>query len=477
MPPNKPTKTHSVKNQVVAPPFSQEAEQAVLGGLMIDPEAWERISDKISENEFYQREHKLIFAAAYSLSEQNLPIDVIHLKNDLGSKKQLKNAGGGAYLATLASLTEGIAVIETYANIIREKSILRQLISIGGEISSMALNSDGRPARDILDDAEYKIFQLAENISGNSNTMVQITETIKSTSELLQSLYENKSDITGIATGFMDFDKITSGLQNSDLIILAARPSMGKTTLAMNFVENAMFKEQKTVLFFSMEMSAEQISMRLLSSLGGISVTDLRTGRIKDQDWKKLTGAMNQIQQFPHLYIDDSSSVTPMDVRTRSRHLMRKLKNTDYLLSMIVIDYMSLMRVPNIVNNKVAEMSEISRSLKALAKELSVPLVALSQLNRASESRNDHRPILSDLRESGSIEQDADVIAFIYRDVVYNKDIEGTDKENISELIIRKQRNGAVGTVNLMFQGQFSRFDNLTSGQQYEYNNTPELSQ
>jgi replicative DNA helicase len=463
-----PTKTNTVKEQVNIPPFSQEAEQAVLGGLMIDPEAWDNISDKITKDEFYQKEHQLIYQAAYDLSSKNLPIDIIHLKNQLSSKKQLKNAGGSLYLANLSNQTEGTSAIEFYANIIREKSILRKLITVGNEIKSLSLNSDGKDARDILDEAESMIFKIAENIAGHANSTLNISEVITNTSELLQELYENQRDITGIATGFIDFDKMTSGLQSSDLIVLAARPSMGKTTLAMNFIENTIFKEKKSVLFFSMEMSAEQIGMRLISSLGKITVTDLRTGNIKDQDWKQITAAMSQIHASPYLYIDDSSSLTPMDVRTRARRLKRKLKNTEHPLSMIVIDYMSLMRVPNILNNKVAEMSEISRSLKALAKELDVPLVALSQLNRASENRSDHRPILSDLRESGSIEQDADVIAFIYRDVVYNEEIKGTKKENISELIVRKQRNGAVGTVNLMFSGKFSRFDNFAPDVTYD---------
>ncbi len=434
------------------PPHSIEAEQSVLGGLMLDNNAWDQVLDLVAEEDFYRHDHRMIFAAIAVLAGRNDPCDVITLSEQLDKMKELEGVGGLSQLGMLAKNTPSAANIRAYAEIVREKSVLRQLIDVGTTIANSGYQPDGRNSSELLDLAESLVFKIAEQGSKSKQGFQDINELLVKAVDKIDTLYNSDSPITGITTGFVDFDKQTSGMQPSDLIIVAGRPSMGKTTFSMNIAENAALKTKKPVAIFSMEMPGEQLVMRMLSSFGRIDQTRLRSGNLEDEDWPRLTSAVSLLQQT-QIFIDDTPSLSPNDLRARSRRLVREHGD----LALIVIDYLQLMQVPGSKENRTAEISEISRSLKALAKELNVPVVALSQLNRSLESRPNKRPINSDLRESGAIEQDADVIVFIYRDEVYNED---SPDKGVAEIIIGKQRNGPIGTTRLTFLGKYTKFEN-----------------
>jgi replicative DNA helicase len=435
------------------PPHSIEAEQSVLGSMLIAPDSWDKVAELVTDEDFYNRSHQIIFRAILRLLSKSQPIDLITVSEDLEERNELDDAGGFAYLGELARNTPSAANVTAYAQIIRERAVTRELIGVAHEIAEAGYNPEGRNSGEILDMAESKVFEIAEKRTGKDEGPKDVESVLGKTIDRLEILVKSNKEVTGVSTGYSDLDKKTSGLQPSDLIIVAARPSMGKTTFAMNLCENAMLLETKPVLVFSLEMPSEQIMMRMLASLSRVDQTKIRTAQLNDEDWARISNTMAMLKDKDNLFIDDSSGLTPMDVRTRARKLARDRGG----ISLIMIDYLQLMRVPSLSDNRTLEIAEISRSLKALAKELEVPVVALSQLNRGLEQRADKRPINSDLRESGSIEQDADLIMFIYRDEVYHE--ESTDK-GVAEIIIGKQRNGPIGTTRLTFQGQYSRFDN-----------------
>jgi len=434
------------------PPHSLEAEQAVLGGLMLDDQAWDRVSDRVKEEDFYRRDHRLIFQAIVLLVNESSPRDALTVAETLTRLGELDNAGGIAYLGELVRNTSSATNIAAYGDIVRERSVLRQLIRISNEVSDTAFQPQGATAQDILDQAERKIFAIAEQQQKGGGPQA-LRPLLQKALDRIDKLFQSTESITGLSTGFTDLDDRTSGLQNGDLVIVAARPSMGKTTFAMNLVENAMLRSGKPVLVFSMEMPAEQLVMRMLSSLGRIDQGRVRSGKLEEEDWPRLTSTMTMLSE-QKLLIDDSASLSPNDVRTRARRVAREQGG----LGLIMVDYLQLMRVPGLESNRVNEISEISRSLKALAKEMECPVIALSQLNRSLEQRPNKRPVMSDLRESGAIEQDADVIMFIYRDEVYNP--ESPDK-GTAEIIIGKQRNGPIGALRLAFHGKYTRFEDL----------------
>ena len=434
------------------PPHSLEAEQAVLGGLMLDEQAWDRVSDRVKEEDFYRRDHRLIYQAISLLVNESNPRDALTVAETLTRLGELDNAGGIAYLGELVRNTSSATNIAAYGDIVRERSVLRQLIRISNEVSDTAFQPQGATAQDILDQAERKIFAIAEQQQKGGGPQA-LRPLLQKALERIDKLFQSDEAITGLSTGFVDLDDRTSGLQNGDLVIVAARPSMGKTTFAMNLVENAMMRSGKPVLVFSMEMPAEQLVMRMLSSLGRIDQGRVRSGKLEEEDWPRLTSTMTMLTE-KKLLIDDSASLSPNDVRTRARRVAREQGG----LGLIMVDYLQLMRVPGLESNRVNEISEISRSLKALAKEMECPVIALSQLNRSLEQRPNKRPVMSDLRESGAIEQDADVIMFIYRDEVYNP--ESPDK-GTAEIIIGKQRNGPIGALRLAFHGKYTRFEDL----------------
>lgn len=434
------------------PPHSIEAEQSVLGGLMIDNSAWDSVADLVTEEDFYRHDHRLIFRAITQLADHGTPCDVVTLQEWLAERNELENAGGVAYLGQLARNTPTAANIKAYAGIVRERSIMRQLVQVSTAIGNSAFNPEGRTSAELLDHAETLVFRIAEQGMRGRRGFVGIKDLLVKAVDRIDQLFQQDQPFTGVPTGFSDFDEMTSGLQPSDLVILAARPSMGKTTLAINIAENAAIKYKVPVAVFSMEMPGEQLAMRMMSSLGRIDQHRVRTGKLEDDDWPRLTSAVGILADAP-LYIDDTPGLSPTELRARCRRLMR-----EHGLGMVVVDYLQLMQVPGNKENRTAEISEISRSLKGLAKELNVPVIALSQLNRSLEQRPNKRPVMSDLRESGAIEQDADVIVFIYRDEVYNED--SPDKGS-AEIIIGKQRNGPIGTCRLTFLGQFTRFENF----------------
>ena len=435
------------------PPHSIEAEQAVLGSMLIDRESWDKVAELVTDADFYNHSHQVIFKVILKLLGESQPVDLITVSEALEHRNELEDAGGFAYLAELAKNTPSSANVTSYAKIVSERAITRELIGVAHEIAEVGYNPEGRDSADILDMAESKVFEIAEKRTGENEGPRDVDSVLDKTIKRLESLIETRKEVTGVTTGFSDLDKKTSGLQPSDLIIVAARPSMGKTTFAMNLCENAMMAETKPVLVFSLEMPSEQIMMRMLASLSRVDQTRIRTAQLDDQEWARVSNTMAMLKDKDNLFIDDSSGLTPMDVRSRARKLARERGG----ISLIMVDYLQLMRVPSLSDNRTLEIAEISRSLKALAKELEVPVVALSQLNRSLEQRADKRPVNSDLRESGSIEQDADLIMFIYRDEVYH---ENSEYKGIAEIIIGKQRNGPIGTSRLTFQGQFSRFDN-----------------
>jgi len=457
---NQDAKKSKVQN-IKLPPHSIEAEQAVLGSLMLDNQRWDVVAEMITDRDFYSRHHQLIFSEMHTLVSRGTPIDLITLSESLESKDLLVDVGGFAYLAELSKNTPSAINVVAYTDIIRQQAILRELISASNEIADSCYSTEGRDSTEILDLAESKIFQIAESRTTQGEGPKNITEVLEATVAKIEELFQRPHDgVTGVSTGFLDLDKKTAGLQRSDLIIIAARPSMGKTTFAMNLCENAAMMQEKPVLIFSLEMPSEQIMMRMLASLSRVDQTRIRTGQLQDDDWARISSTMGLLLEKKNIYIDDSAGLTPMELRSRARRIYREHKG----LSMIMVDYLQLMRVPNISENRTLEIAEISRSLKALAKELQIPVVALSQLNRSLEQRADKRPVNSDLRESGSIEQDADVIMFIYRDEVYN---EASEHKGIAEIILGKQRNGPIGKVRLKFQGQFSRFDNYADASKY----------
>ena len=437
------------------PPHSIEAEQAVLGGLMQNNNAWERVLDLVSAGDFYRYDHRLIFRAIERLAEKNSPFDIVTLADDLEVSGELEKIGGLAYLGELVTNTPSVANIRAYSEIIRERATLRELIKISGEIADSAYLPKGRAGNEILDEAERKIFQIAES-RPKVGGAIGVSELLSSTLNTIDTLRQSKGGLTGLTTGFNDLNDKTSGLQKGDLIIVAGRPSMGKTTFAMNLVENALLESDKAVIVYSLEMPAESLMMRMISSLGKINQTKVRTGQLEGDEWDRLGVAVSKIQN-KKLFIDDTAGISPSEMRARTRRLAREHGE----IGLIMIDYLQLMQIAGSSgDNRTNEISEISRSLKALAKEFDCPVVALSQLNRALEQRPNKRPVNSDLRESGAIEQDADVIMFVYRDEVYHPE---TEHKGVAEIIIGKQRNGPIGTVRLAFLGQYTRFESLAN--------------
>ncbi len=434
------------------PPHSIDAEQSVLGGLMLDNRAWDQIVDRIREHDFYRNEHRLLFRCMAKLMELAKPLDVLTVSDALREMNELEQAGGEVYLFELTNNTPSAANITAYADIVRERSVLRQLIAAANDIADNAFNSQGRSIIELLDAAERRVFSISEQ-GARAGGPVNIKDFLAKTMDRIDTLFHANTSITGMPTGYRDFDDMTSGLQPSDLVIIAGRPSMGKTMLAMNIAEHVAIKSRAPVLVFSMEMPGEAIVMRLLSSLCRIDQLRIRTGKLADEDWPRISSTVSMLSDAP-LFIDDTPSLSPAEMRARARRLTKEHGQ----LGLIVVDYLQLMQVPGFNENRTAEISEISRSLKGIAKELKVPLIALSQLNRGLEQRADKRPVMSDLRESGSIEQDADLIAFIYRDEVYN---ESSPDKGTAEIIIAKQRNGPIGKLRLTFMGQYTCFENF----------------
>jgi replicative DNA helicase len=434
------------------PPHSLDAEQAVLGGLMLAPDALDKVADRLSEHDFYRKDHRLIWRAITELANKGMPCDAVTLGDWFEANGLAEMVGGSSYLIELANATPSAANISAYADIVREKSILRQLIDAGTEITEDGYRPEGQSVQEVMEKAEQRVFKIAESGARGKKDTVTMREAVKDAFRLLSERYENRGQLTGISTGFTDLDELTSGLQPSDLIIVAARPSMGKTAFSVNIAEAAALKAKKAVVIFSMEMSASQLAFRLISSIGRIHQQHLRNGDLAEEDWPRVTNAIAILSEAK-IFIDDTPGLSPVELRSRARRIHRENGG----LGLIVIDYLQLMQVPGNKENRATEISEISRSLKGLAKELQVPVIALSQLNRSLEQRADKRPMMSDLRESGAIEQDADVIMFIYRDEYYNK--ESPDK-GLAEIIIGKQRNGPTDTVKLAFLGHYTKFEN-----------------
>ncbi|MEJ2681425.1 MAG: replicative DNA helicase [Gammaproteobacteria bacterium] len=439
---------------IKVPPHSVEAEQAVIGGLMIDNRRWDDVADLLFAKDFYRPEHQKVFEVIAGLCEAAEPVDVVTVSERLSVLSELDEIGGLVYLTRLAKNTPSASNIKAYAGIVRERSLLRQLIRVSGEIADKAFQPAGMSSEQILDVAEQRVFEIAELRTKQTGPRA-IKPLLATAVDKIDALFSSGASLTGMPTGFDDLDDKTSGLQPGDLVIVAGRPSMGKTTFAMNVCENAAIKSGKPVLVFSMEMPSESLVMRMLSSLGRIDQTRIRNGKLEEDDWPRLNSAISLLAE-QRLYIDDTPALSPIEVRARARRVYRECGG----LGLILVDYLQLMQVPG-AESRVAEISEISRMLKALAKELSVPLIALSQLNRSLEQRPNKRPVMSDLRESGAIEQDADLIAFIYRDEVYNE--ESPDK-GVAEIIIGKQRNGPTGTIRLAFLGKYTKFENLAHG-------------
>jgi len=436
------------------PPHSVEAEQAVLGGLMLDPAAWDNVSDVIVSQDFYRPDHKLIYDAIGTLAGGGKPPDVVTVVGELERLSQLEAAGGLAYVGSLARDTPTAANVRAYADIVRERSILRQLIHAGTQIASSVFHNEGQTARELVDSAEQFVFEIAEQGFRGRQGATAVRTLLPSVIDQIDDAYSNPDKMRGLATGFTDFDKMTGGLRPGDLVIVAGRPSMGKTTLAVNMAEYAALHQRESrasVAIFSLEMPSEQVITRMLSSIGGVPLGNLRSGRISDDDWVRITSATSQLSEAK-IFVDETPALTPTELRARARRVKR-----EHGLDLIVVDYLQLMQVPGTKENRATEIAEISRGLKVLAKELSVPVIALSQLNRAVEQREHKKPVMSDLRESGSIEQDADMILLIYREEVYDRN---TTKKGIAEIDLVKHRNGEIGTFILTFQGQYTRFAN-----------------
>ncbi len=433
------------------PPHSVDAEQSLLGGVMLLPRAWDQIADVVSADDFYRADHRQLFTVIGELTEQNQPPDAVTVGEYLLRQGKLDDAGGQAYLARLVRDTPGAANIRAYARIVRECAMLRQLIEVGGDIAASAYDTEGRAVAELVDLAEQRVFDIADRGQRTGAGFVPVRDILPGSIDRLDILGQSKDGITGVATGFNELDQRTAGLQAGDLIVVAGRPSMGKTTLALNIAENAAIGHQLATGIFSMEMPKEQVTFRMIGSIGRVHQSHLRTGRLSDEDWTRVNSAVSMMSGAP-IFIDDAPSLTPTEVRARARRLKR-----EHDLGLIVVDYLQLMQVSGSTENRATVISEISRSLKGLARELSIPVIALSQLNRSVEQRNDKRPVMSDLRESGAIEQDADVIIFIYREEVYDA---GTQRKGIADIIIGKQRNGPIGEFQLTFKGEFTRFEN-----------------
>lgn len=444
--------------QLRIPPHSTEAESSVLGGLLLDNHAWDRVGDMLLDSDFYRHEHKLIFAAIGGLINASKPADVITVYEQLQSLGKAEEVGGLSYLNALAQYVPSASNIRRYAEIVRERSILRRLVTASDEIATTAFNPKGRPVDKILDEAEQKIFNIGEDSSRMKQGFQPMETLVVDLLDRVQEMADNPNDITGVPTGFIDLDRMTSGLQAGDMVVLAARPSMGKTAFAVNIAEHVALNEGLPVAIFSMEMGAAQLAVRIVGSIGRINQSNLRTGKLTDEEWPRLTEAIERLRTIS-LHIDETPGLTPTELRANARRLARQCGK----LGLIVVDYLQLMSGSSGSEgeNRATELGEISRGLKMLAKELQCPVIALSQLNRSVEQRTDKRPMMSDLRESGAIEQDADIIMFIYRDDYYNKD---SKEPNVAEVIIGKQRNGPTGTVKLYFQKSQTRFENLASG-------------
>ncbi|RMX06518.1 replicative DNA helicase [Corticibacter populi] len=441
------------------PPQSVEAEQSVLGGLLLDNQVWERVSDLLKQGDFYRSEHQLIYAAIAALVESGKPADVVTVFEHLRGIGKAEEIGGIAYLNMLAQYVPSAANIRRYAEIIRERAILRKLITASDEIATAAFSPRGREVGQILDEAEAKVFSIAEESSRMKQGFQSLETLVVDLMDQIEEMAQNPSDITGVSTGFADLDRMTSGLQPGDMVVLAARPSMGKTAFAINIAEHVALNESLPVAIFSMEMGAAQLAVRIVGSIGRINQGRLRTGKLHDEEWPRLTEAIERLRNVS-LHIDETPGLTPTELRANARRLARQYGK----LGLIVVDYLQLMSGSGNSSdeNRATELGEISRGLKMLAKELGCPVIALSQLNRSVEQRTDKRPMMSDLRESGAIEQDADVIMFIYRDDYYNK--EASKEPNVAEIIIGKQRNGPTGSVKLFFQKDQTRFENLAMG-------------
>ena len=440
------------------PPHSIEAEQSVLGGLLLDNAAWDRITDLVNEHDFYRYDHRLIYQHIDRLVSASRPADVVTVFESLTNAGKADDVGGLPYLNALAQNTPSAANIRRYAEIVRERGVLRKLITVSDEITAQAYTPQGKEVRQMLDEAESKIFSIAEEGARGTQGFHEIQPLLTEVVERIDELYnrDNPSDITGVPSGFMDLDRMTSGLQPGDLIIIAGRPSMGKTAFSINIGEHVAIDNGLPIAVFSMEMSAAQLAMRMVGSVGRLDQHRLRTGRLTDEDWPRLTHAIQKMNDA-QMFIDETPALTSRDLRGRARRLARQCGQ----LGLIIVDYLQLMAPNSSGENRATEISEISRDLKALAKELSCPVIALSQLNRSVEQRPNKRPVMSDIRESGAIEQDADVILFIYRDEVYNPD---SPEKGSAEIIIGKQRNGPIGTVRLTFAGQYTKFDNYIGG-------------
>ena len=437
------------------PPHSLEAERSLLGGLMLDQRAWDQIADAVAGDDFYRTDHRLIFSAISALVERDLPPDAVTVVQHLERQLQLEAAGGVDYVARLVEDTASAANIRAYAEIVRERAMLRQLIEVGGDIAASAHGSEDLTVSDLVDMAEQKVFSIADRGRRGGSGFKALSSVLQGAMDTLDELSHSDGDITGVSTGFEKMDEMTAGLQRGDLVIVAGRPSMGKTTFAVNIAENAAIGNGIPVAIFSMEMGAEQLAFRMISSIGRVNQGNLRRGRLTDEDHSRISSAVTMLTEAP-IFIDDGAALTPTEIRARARRLKR-----EHGLGMIVVDYLQLMQVAGTAENRATEISEISRSLKALARDLEVPVIALSQLNRSVEQRVDKKPVMSDLRESGAIEQDADVILFIYRDEVYNPDT--TSRKGIADIIIAKQRNGPIGDFPLTFLGEYTKFENLVA--------------
>ena len=444
--------------QLRIPPHSLEAESSVLGGLLLDNSAWDRVGDLVTDSDFYRYEHRLVFAAVAALINSSRPADVITVFEHLQSLGKAEEVGGLAYLNSLAQYVPSASNIRRYGEIVRERAILRKLVTASDEIATTAFSPKGRPVAQILDEAEQKIFHMGEEGSRMKQGFQSMNSLVVQLLDRVEEMSQNPNDITGVPTGFHDFDRMTSGMQPGDLIVLAARPSMGKTALAINIAENVAVQEGLPVAVFSMEMGASQLAVRIVGSIGRIDQGHLRTGKLSDDEWPRLTEAIEKLRNVS-LHIDETPGLTTSELRANARRLSRQCGK----LGLIVVDYLQLMSGSSSdgSDNRATELGEISRGLKMLAKELQCPVIALSQLNRSVEQRTDKRPMMSDLRESGAIEQDADVIMFIYRDDYYNKD---SKEPGVAEVIIGKQRNGPTGTIKLAFLKPITKFESLASG-------------
>jgi replicative DNA helicase len=443
------------------PPHSAEAESSVLGGLLLDNSAWDRVGDLVRDDDFYRHEHQLVFAAIAALVNQSKPADVVTVFEHLQNLGQADKSGGLSYLNALAQYVPSAANIRRYAEIVRERAVLRKLIAASDEIATTAFSPQGRSVAEVLDLAEQRVFKIGEESSRMKQGFQSMDSLVVDLLDRVQDMADNPNDITGVPTGFLDLDRMTSGLQAGDLVVLAARPSMGKTAFAVNIAEHVALNEGLPVAVFSMEMAANQLAVRIVGSIGRINQGRLRTGKLTDEEWPRLTEAIERLRTVS-LHIDETPGLTPSELRANARRLARQCGK----LGLIVVDYLQLMSgTKSDGENRATELGEISRGLKMLAKELGCPVIALSQLNRSVEQRTDKRPMMSDLRESGAIEQDADIIMFIYRDEYYTKD--QCKEPGVAEIIIGKQRNGPTGTVKLAFLNHMTRFESLASSDEF----------